>query len=101
MTIQELINGLSKELSIPISRPKIYHYDRKGVFGKIRRAKNEVRNFSDTDYVKVKLALLLSELKFGTKEIKQILTEDFSLDELAYQLKSKKSIISYLLNEIL
>ena len=100
MTIQEWINKLSKEHAIPISRPKIFHYEAKGVFGEISREANNERNFSNKDYVKVKLALLLAELKFDTQEIKKVLSADFEVEELVQKLKIKRSIIAYLLSEL-
>ena len=99
MSMQDVINRLTTELTIPISRPKIYHYDRKGVFGTITRGEWGDRRFTEEDYGKVKVGLLLSELKLKTKDIAQVLNEGYD-DELMSTLKMKKKVVQYLINEL-
>ena len=100
MTIQELINKLTKELDLPISRPKLYHYDRKGVFGQIGRGEWGDRQFTNDDYYKVKISLLLSELKFSTKQIQAYLKDYTNSDTIRKMVQDKGRIVKMLLKEL-
>ena len=90
MKIQEAIEKLHEETGLHISRPKLYHYDREGVFGSMNRLENGYRDIDPSEYFKMKLSILLSELGCDIKQIKSVLSGE--LEAMAV-LKVKADII--------
>ena len=97
MKVQEAIEQLHAETGLHISRPKIYHYDREGVFGSMNRLDNGYRDIDPTEYFKLKVAILLSELGCDIPQIKAVLNKELDLMDI---LKSKSSVIR-LLNSLI
>ena len=93
MKVQEAIEQLHAETDLHISRPKIYHYDREGVFGSMNRLENGYRDIEPEEYFKIKVAVLLSELGCDIGQIKEVLNRELDCMEV---LKSKSRIIRLL-----
>ena len=92
MRIQEALNKIIEETGVVVSRPKVYHYDRKGMLGYVKRLGNRYREFNNTDYNKLKLAMMLSELGVSLDDIGRVLTdtkEGWELCEKVLRVKEK------------
>jgi DNA-binding transcriptional MerR regulator len=91
--IQEAIEKLHEETGLHISRPKIYHYDREGVFGSMNRLENGYRDIDNVEYFKMKVAILLCELGCDIRQIKAVLNKELDCREV---LVSKSNVIRLL-----
>jgi len=94
MTVQDVMDRLTIELNCSISRPKFYHYERKGMFGKIDRDNRGYRIINEKTYQKIKDAYFLSFLKISMKDIKDFV-DGKCTDKIVQILKNSRISANY------
>jgi DNA-binding transcriptional MerR regulator len=70
------------------------YYDEQGILKASCRAENAYRFYDDADFQKARLVILLRDLAFSIAEMKEILAQGDSPDDLAYYLAEKRALIA-------
>lgn len=91
MTCNEVLERLKEELNETINKSRLIHYDREKIVRPQRDSNYFIRNYSEKDYLDLKLAIKLSKSYVSSKIIREILELDRTITMATATILKNKS----------